>query len=200
MPTDVDITIEPMAGLTREHVVIDEAVETARQAIEQAVHNPGDPGVVTTGLAAIQDLEAFMDARLALHIAKEEDVLFPILRIDEPTSTTIDELIEQHDQVRARRAELREAMDVLDLAHEEVDAERARLSEGLRQAGDQPTSEQITELWETVRRLHWILQGHFGDEEDDLFLPAEELISPESLAEADRRILELERTWPTHPA
>ena len=67
-----------------------------------------------------------------------------------------------------------------------LDAERARLSEGLRQAGDQPTSEQITELWETVRRLHWILQGHFGDEEDDLFLPAEELISPESLAEADR--------------
>lgn len=47
-----------------------------------------------------------------------------------------------------------------------------------------------------MRRLQWILQGHFGDEEDDLFAPAEDLLTAGQLAELQRQTVELETSWP----
>lgn len=195
MPSDVDITLEPMAGLVREHYTINEAIEGARDAVLDAVRAPSDANLAQIAVESIRDLESFMDGRLALHIAKEEDILFPALRLDPEITTTIDELIEQHDEVRERHREMIAALAHLDEAHEEVNAERSRLSDALRAAGTTPSAEQMLELWETVRRLHWILQGHFGDEEDDLFLPAESLLSAEQLAQLQHRVDALEQEW-----
>jgi len=197
MPTDIDITLEPMAGLTREHKVIDAVLESTKAAAESAVRDEGNAELAASALLAIRELEEFMDKRLALHIAKEEEVLFPALRLDAPLTKAVDELIEQHDEVRDRHADLVAALEELDQAHAEVDAERARLSDGLRAVGSLPTAGQLNELWETVRRLHWILQGHYGDEEDGLFLPAETLLTADQLKELEHETAELEKNWLT---
>jgi hypothetical protein len=47
-------------------------------------------------------------------------------------------------------------------------------------------------LHDAVKRLDWIFQGHFGDEEDDLFPPALELLSAEVFEELARRADALE--------
>ncbi|MBK9547040.1 MAG: hypothetical protein IPO51_14590 [Dehalococcoidia bacterium] len=52
--------------------------------------------------------------------------------------------------------------------------------------------EALIELLDGVKRLDWILQGHFGDEEDDLFPPALELLTPEVFAELARQAKALE--------
>jgi iron-sulfur cluster repair protein YtfE (RIC family) len=196
MPTDIDIVLEPMAGLTREHRVIDEAVEEAVEAAAAAVHAAGDGQAAEAALVALRTLEQFLEGYLALHIAKEEDVLFPALRLSAETNQVIDELIEQHDEVRAKRAALVAALAHLDDGHDDVRTERAGLAAQLERMSGSPAQElspeEITELWESVRRLHWILQGHFGDEEDDLFLPAETLLSADELAALTDQIAALE--------
>lgn len=197
MPTEIEITLEPMAGLVREHLLIDAAVDAARIAAEEAARAPEDAELVADALTRLLHLEGFMEERLELHMAKEEDILFPALCLDDATTTTVEELLEQHVEIQARHAELRAALDALDEAHEEVNAQRQALSDGLRAAGAHPTPGQVTELWETVRRLHWIFQGHFGDEEDDLFGPAESLLTTEQLADLHRRTQELEANWAT---
>jgi len=197
LPTEIEITLEPMAGLVREHLVIDATADAARVAAEEAARAPEDADLVADALTKLLHLETFMEQRLELHMAKEEDILFPALCLDDATTTTVEELLEQHVEIQARHAELRAALAVLDQAHEEVNAQRQRLSDGLRAAGSHPTPGQMTELWETVRRLHWIFQGHFGDEEDDLFGPAETLLTTEQLADLDRKTRELEASWAT---
>lgn len=199
MPTDVDITLEPMAGLVREHLLIDERVEAAKLAAEAAMHTPDDPGLVAAALDELRTLEDFMEQALELHIAKEELVLFPALRLDAAMTVTVDELIEQHLDIRDKRAALAAALESLDAEHDEVREGRARLTESVANASARPSVTTLTELWEAVRRLHWIFQGHFGDEEDDLFAPAEALLSRATLAELEvqTQALEAERARDT---
>ncbi len=195
MAADAEITLEPMVGLVREHQAIDAILESTKAAAEAAVREEGNVELAKAALLAVRALEAFMDDRLALHIAREEEVLFPALRLDAPLTKAVDELIEQHDEIRNRHADLVAVLGALDHAHDEIQAERTRLSDGLRAAGSPPTAEELNQLWETIRRLHWILQGHFGDEEGDLFLPAETLLTANQLNALEHQMAELERNW-----
>ncbi|MCA9850290.1 MAG: hypothetical protein KC461_06545 [Dehalococcoidia bacterium] len=51
------------------------------------------------------------------------------------------------------------------------------------------TSEVQESLLAGIRQLDWLLQGHFGDEEDDLFAPGVEVFSTQQL---DSLAIELE--------
>ncbi len=197
MQTDTEITLEPMLQLVVEHRELDEVAGRADSAVDAAVRAPGDVDLASAAVTTITDFEVVLDDRLDLHIAKEEELLFPALRLDEDTTKTVDELIEQHDRIRARYAELAQALERLDAAHDEVATERDRLRERLSGLDDVPTPEQLIELRACVRQLYWILQGHFRDEEDDIFAPAETLLSREQLAAIDEGCRRLEASWGT---
>src|SRR5690606_36921882 len=84
----------------------------------------------------------------------------------------IDDLVAQHDEVRDRNAEVRRVLDAIDHDHDEVRVERSNLNGGLQEAAADPGPAVLSRLHDTVKKLDWILQGHFLDEEDNLFEPA----------------------------
>ena len=146
----------------------------------------GDEELGRRSLKLFRELDAYMAESLVLHIAKEEDVLFPALRgFGAELDQVIDEMVEQHDEVRLRQSIIEKVLAALNHTHDDVDAERAALAANLKDAGDQPTPELLETLWDGVKRLDWILQGHFGDEEDDLFVPALELLDEATWARLD---------------
>lgn len=172
---------EPFDTLIEEHEQIAAAVASARAALEAAVQYPDDAALGPAAVEELHGLGAFMAQELALHIAKEEQVLFPAYRELAGDHRLIDELVVQHDRVRERDAMLRRALAQLDHTHEEVEAEQVTLAAQTQRAQAAISHEILAETLETVRRLDWILQGHFGDEEDDLFTPGEALFAPEAL-------------------
>jgi iron-sulfur cluster repair protein YtfE (RIC family) len=174
---------EPLAGLIREHRVIEEVVNLTRDAIGQAAAHPGDSALVGEGLDRVLDLDAFLQEDLARHIAKEEQVLFPAVRdFNAETELAVDDMLAQHDEVRERQRLLERALAAVDGHHDEVQDEQARLTAALKEAGSAPSHEMLIALRESVRHLDTILQGHFGDEEDGLFGPVSELLTAEELA------------------
>ena len=177
---NLETEVEPLATLMREHAEIHALVTEARELAEEALAAPGDPRLAAQALATMRRLDLFMAESLVIHIAKEEDVLFPALRgLASEIDQVVDEMVEQHDEVRLRQAVIEKTIAALDHTHDEVDAERAALSSSLRRADAEPASpEVLANLLDGVKRLDWILQGHFGDEEDDLFVPALALLSP----------------------
>ena len=182
---DFETTVEPLAGLMRDHAEILELVETARERTAAALAAEGDSALAATALEQIRDLAAYLAEDLVVHIAKEEDVLFPALRgfaveIDQ----VVGEMVEQHDEVRFRKANIERSLAALDQAHDEVEAASAGLAATLARAEPGAlTLADLAELLDGVKRLEWILQGHFGDEEDDLFVPALQLLTTETFAQ-----------------
>lgn len=190
-----ETSIEPLAGLMREHVQTHGLVERAEEALEEALASSDDASLPEVAMALLAKLEAHLAIDLVIHIAKEEEVLFPALvgfagDIDQ----VVDEMVEQHDEIRLRKANIERALSVVHHDHEEVDDARANLSAAMESArtGSPPTA-VLGELLDGVKRLRWILEGHFGDEEDDLFPPAVELLPPETWADLARQAEELER-------
>lgn len=180
---NLETEVEPLAGLMRDHIEVHGLVTETREAIEEAL-GAGSEALAGAALEKLRDLEAYLAEDLVIHIAKEEDVLFPaLLGFAADIDQVVDEMVEQHDEIRLRRDVLERALAVIDQAHDEVDAERERLSAALTRAERASPAESLPELLDAVKRLDWILQGHFGDEEDDLFVPALELLSPERFAE-----------------
>ena len=183
---NLETTVEPLVTLMREHDEIHALVTTVRETAEAAVEDPGDEELGRRSLKLFRELDAYMAESLVLHIAKEEDVLFPALRgFGAELDQVIDEMVEQHDEVRLRQSIIEKVLAALNHTHDDVDAERAALAANLKDAGDQPTPELLETLWDGVKRLDWILQGHFGDEEDDLFVPALELLDEATWARLD---------------
>lgn len=183
---NLETTVEPLVTLMREHDEIHALVTKVRETAEAAVEDPSDEGLGRRSLALFRELDAFMAENLVLHIAKEEDVLFPALRgFAAELDQVVDEMVEQHDEVRARRAFIEATLAALNHSHDDVNAERAALAARLAAAGETPSPELLDALWDGVKRLDWILQGHFGDEEDDLFVPALELLDEAAWARLD---------------
>ena len=182
---DFETTVEPLARLMRDHAEILELVEAARERTAAALAAEGDSALAATALEQIRDLAAYLAEDLAVHIAKEEEVLFPALRgLAVEIDQVVGEMVEQHDEVRLRRANIERSLAVLDQAHDEVEAASAGLAATLARAEpDALTLADLAELLDGVKRLEWILQGHFGDEEDDLFVPALQLLTPETFAQ-----------------
>lgn len=172
---------DPFERLIRDHEEIAAAVAQARNAAEAAVAYPDDASLIPTMLNELHTLQRFMERELALHIAREEEVIFPAYRALAGDGRLIDELLAQHDRVRDRRALLDRVLAALDDHHDEVQQEHERLAARLSAVGASVTPTVLKELLEGVRQLDWILQGHFSDEEDDLFAPGAELFSPAEL-------------------
>jgi hypothetical protein len=179
---NLETEIEPLAGLMRDHIEVHLLVTETREAVEEALGD-GAGALVEAAMEKLRDLEAYLAVDLVIHIAKEEEVLFPALRgLGADMDQVVDEMVEQHDEIRLRRDVLERALAAIDQAHDEVDAARERLSAALTRAEAASPAESLPELLDAVKRLDWILQGHFGDEEDDLFAPALDLLSPETFA------------------
>lgn len=178
---NLETDVEPLAGLMREHVEIDDLITTTADLLVAAIDADAAPAEVDTAMEQLRDLDAYLWDDFVLHIAKEEDVLFPALRgLAADIDVVVDDMIEQHDRVRERRDILERALATMDEAHEEVDAGRTAIRDGLHEAsGGAVTVDVLRGLLDAVRQLSWVLQGHFGDEEDDLFEPALALL-PES--------------------
>ena len=187
-------TPEPLAGLIRDHRMIEEVVADARKAISAAAGRPEDRTLVAAGIEALRDLEAFAAVDLTLHIAKEEEVLFPAIRTaaEAETELIIGDMLAQHDEVRDRNAEVGRVLAAIDSHHDEVGREVARISEGLPSSGVEASPGQLSTLYDTVKKLDWILQGHFLDEEDNLFEPATGWFSAERLSELAAEMARIE--------
>ncbi len=184
---------EPLAGLIREHRMIEEVVSDARNAIGQAAIEGAAEDVIAAGIEAVRDLFAFMQVDLTLHIAKEEEILFPVLEgLNDVTDLAVEDMFVQHDAVRERHALLEKTLAAIADGHDEVTSEQAGIEQHLAAADGGVTLEILAALKDNVMRLDWILQGHFGDEEDDVFVPAEELLPPERFPELARAMAELE--------
>lgn len=179
---------EPFASLVQDHRTIAEFMAEVRGTAEEAVRDPDDAELVAAMLERLSDLEAFLANDLAIHIAKEEQVLFPALRTFAEEVRVVDEMVVQHDMVRERQSLLVRTLAMLDGHHDEVETERQQLAAHLSRAAAGAPSDVLTALLDIVRRLDWILQGHFGDEEDSLFAPSEALLSPDVLADLSRRM------------
>jgi hemerythrin-like domain-containing protein len=185
---------EPIAGLIRDHRAI-EAVVTETSASVQAAAPSGDTALVEAAFASLLRLRDLLALQVAVHIEKEERVLFPVLRSQiADLAEFVDDMIAEHDQVRQKKETIRERLDALDAQHEAVNRIRAGVIDGLDGAEDADRAAVVAALRDTVVQLDWVLQGHFTGEEDGLFLPAEELLSAEVLVEMAGRMAEFEAT------
>lgn len=192
-----DTLPEPLAGLVRDHEHAAEVVAEARATLARAAQYGLDVEGEGAVVEAVGDLERFLRRELTLHIAKEEQVLFPALRaLARDTSRTVDEMIVQHDEIRTRRALLEQTMAALDAHHGTIEDERDAVVAGLHETAGVLSADVLSALLERVTRLDWILQGHFGDEEDDLFAPAAVLLAPEVLQALEADMAALEHTLP----
>lgn len=191
---NLETTVEPLATLMREHTEIHGLVTGAQEAVEAALNAPGDTEMAREALRIMRDLDAYMAENLVIHIAKEEDVLFPALRGFAATiDQVVDEMVEQHDEVRNRQAILARVLTAMGQTHDEVDAARSHIASAVNRAtAGGITNEKLEEFLDGLKRLDWILQGHFGDEEDDLFVPAMELLSAEAFEEMAREAARIE--------
>ncbi|MEP7214867.1 MAG: hemerythrin domain-containing protein [Anaerolineaceae bacterium] len=182
---DFATDVEPLAGLMRDHVEILELVSATIEAILAGLGAEGDAALAIVALESVRDLAAYLAEDLVVHIAKEEDVLFPALRgLADEMDKVVYEMVEQHDEVRLRKANIERTLAALDHSHEEVEGAAQALAGSLARAGsDAPTAAVLADFLDGVKRLAWILEGHFGDEEEDLFVPALELLSPETFGQ-----------------
>ncbi|MCC7364790.1 MAG: hemerythrin domain-containing protein [Dehalococcoidia bacterium] len=182
---NLETTVEPLAGLMRDHEYVHALAEAAIEALQAAIAG----GDAAEALERARDLDAFLVEELPGHIAIEEDVLFPALRgFTAEMDKVVVEMVEQHDEVRARAAAIEAALVALDAEHEEVEAAKAGVGAQLAAAQAGATPEALAGLLDAVKRLDWIFQGHFGDEEEDLFAPALELLPKERWEEMARGV------------
>lgn len=182
---------EPFAGLVRDHERIAEVVASARAATEVALQYEDDGSLVAPMVDELRALQHFMETDLTVHITREEQVLFPAFRALTAEAALIDGMLVQHDRVRTRHALLTRILGAIDGHHHEVHEEHARLRVGLAQISGGVSRGVVTELADAVRQLDWILQGHFSDEEDDLFTPGEILFTQANLLDLTRAIAQI---------
>ena len=186
---------EPLAGLVREHRLVEQIVHDAREAIDAATVRDAGDDVVTRAMDVLHDLDAFLAIDLTTHIAKEEEVLFPVMRrVIEENEVVVVDMLAQHDEIRAKESDIERMLGALDATHDEVQAEASNLRAGLAAADGRPSIEALVGLRDTVMKLDWILQGHFGDEEDALFEPAHEWFTPEHFAGFAQQMEDVERS------
>jgi iron-sulfur cluster repair protein YtfE (RIC family) len=186
----VDSLPEPLASLIRDHRLVEEVVSGARRAIAAATAVGAGDEVITAAMEQMRDLDAFATVDLALHVAREEQVLFPAVRAraEAEMATVLTDMVAQHDAIRDSNAELRFILKTLDAGHDALRAELTNLASGIEAAASAPSLAQLASLSTTVRTLDAILQGHFVDEEVNVFEMVAGWFSPESRAELSARM------------
>jgi iron-sulfur cluster repair protein YtfE (RIC family) len=184
---------EPIAGLIREHRLIEETVAETLTRVRAAVASSDDSEVVDAAIEQSWLLQALLDQDAALHIEKEEQVLFPVLREAVAGLTRlVDHMIDEHDEIKARRDGIGQALATLDAEHEEVHRLQSavEVAAGALRHGD--IASNLRNLAELLERLDWVFQGHFTGEEDGLFLPAEDMLSAGTFAMMAEQMAALE--------
>lgn len=193
----MDAAPEPLAGLVREHRLIEATVAETVARVSEANADPDNASLVEAAIGQLWLLQALMEDEVALHIEKEEQVLFPVLReAIAGVSRLVDHMIDEHDEIKARRNGLGEALAALDQQHEEVH----RLQEAVRAAAagvrEGDIASNLRTIGEMLERLDWVFQGHFTGEEDGLFLPAEDILSADTFASMAARMAAMEAGRP----
>jgi hemerythrin-like domain-containing protein len=183
---------EPIAGLIRDHRTIEAVVTAVSASVSAAAASAADGSLLDQAFADLLRLRDLLARQVAVHIAKEEQVLFPVLRAElAELSDFVEDMIAEHDQVREQKALIAQTLAALDAQHNVIDGLREGVVVALQEAGADPAA-VVAGLRETVLRLDWVLQGHFTGEEDGLFLPAEESLSAATLAEMAARMAAIE--------
>lgn len=186
---------EPIAGLVREHREVEQMLQDARLAVDAATVRDAPDDVVAHAMGVLRALDEYLGIDLTTHIAKEEEVLFPVMRrlLEENEQIVVD-MLAQHDEIRAKETDIIAMLAALDAGHEEVDAQAAELKAGLATAVAVPPLATMIGFRDVVMKLDWIIQGHFGDEEDALFEPSPQWFTPEQFEEFARQMDEVERS------
>ena len=190
---------EPLAGLIRDHRRIEQRLGEATRTVTAAALVPSDAALLEAALGCANALQRLLEREVAIHIEKEEEVLFPIVRKQiEGTQDLVDDMIAEHEDVRAKRVLLRRALAGLDGEHNVIERAKQQLTDGIRDAGMSGATVDpigLATLQELVVQLDWLLQGHFTGEEDGVFLPAEDFLSPETLAGMVQRMFAIDARW-----
>lgn len=147
---------------------------------------------VAQALEIAHETLAYLDGDLEVHIRKEEEPLFPRLKAALPAGDRlIDEMVAEHDQIRIKRAGLRQALEVLfgGADHDEVRQGREHLRAALVTAdAAAPGAARLAAIRPAGRAVLQTLRVHFQNEEEFVFPLAPELLSVEELADAGREM------------
>lgn len=172
----------PIDELLREHVEIMAEVDGLRRALT-ALDRRGE-AAVAEALPAFRAVTRMMGTTLHRHATKEDEVLFPALEQvwgrREGTPTAVMRM--EHSMIHNRVDLFRDTLAQLEAEHPEIAGRGGALEAAL--AGD-PDVESLRRVGEEIVHL---LDIHFGKEEDILFPMAREMLSPEELDEAARRM------------
>lgn len=184
LPTPEEMP-EPLAGLLRDHERAAVVVATARAAFDGTVLTSTNAAGAARIIEVARKLQRFLAEDLTLHIAKEEEALFPALRavaddVGEMDHTIL-HMVAQHDEIRARQDLIDRTMAALDAHHDEIEVERDAFISDVGKMTDVLSPGLLADLRDRAMRLERILLGHFADEEEDLFIPAKALLTPDTL-------------------
>ncbi|MCK9486472.1 MAG: hemerythrin domain-containing protein [Dehalococcoidia bacterium] len=194
LPTPEELP-EPLAGLLRDHEHTAVVIAGARATFDGA--RLDGPGAAARVVEVARDLQRFLAEDLTLHIAKEEDVLFPALRsLADGIDDAILHMVAQHDEIRARQDLIDRTMAALDAHHHEVEEERDAFISEVMATTAALTPAVLEDLRERAMRMERILLGHFADEEEDLFVPARALLAPEVMQSLAARTTAMDRPGP----
>lgn len=168
------MTRNPIEHLLEEHTSIMRQVAALRHAVQKLAAR-GEAALAET-LPVFDQIGKMMATELDLHRRKEDEVFFPAIEAvigkDGPTQV----MREEHRDIHAQGVLLRETLRELNEEQHpaiEAGAERLRalVSSGGSAAALQRTGEEII----------YLLDAHFGKEEDILFPMARDLLDPETL-------------------
>ncbi len=165
--------------LLEEHDRLRSLLDEARGRISRAL-SAGADDLAPEDQDFLADLDAFLAVDLEAHIAKEERVLFPPLeRASEALLRLCEDMVVQHDEIKVRRDVFLSILAHLHHDHTDVRdaAAAARASLAASPAAD---GSGLRSLWESLFTLGAILEGHFDDEEGELFPAAAEALSPDA--------------------
>ena len=102
-------------------------------------------------------------------------------------------MVAQHDEIRARHDLIDQTMAALDAHHDEVEVERDAFISDVERLTAALTPGLLADLRGRAMRLERILLGHFAEEEEDLFVPATVLLTPDVLDELQAQMAALPR-------
>ena len=168
------MTKNPIDQLLEEHVLIMEQIALLRRAVK-ALSAKGDKALAET-LPTFNQIGQMMATQLDLHRRKEDEVFFPAIEtvIGAPGPTGV--MRQEHRDIHAQGVLLRETLRELnEEQHPAIEAEAEKLRSLVSIGGSADS------LRKTGEEIIYLLDLHFGKEEEILFPMARNLLDEESL-------------------
>jgi regulator of cell morphogenesis and NO signaling len=181
------MTKNPIDELLEEHVLIMSQIDSLRDAVKTLAIR-GDR-TVTELLPIFAKIGQMMATQLDLHRRKEDDVLFPAIEAIIGNLGPTGVMRVEHRDIHAQGVLLRETLREL---HEEqhplIEAEADKLRSLISSGGSAKS------LRKTGEEIIYLLDLHFGKEEEILFPMARNLLDSDSLNRISEQFAELELT------